>query len=105
MEEGRGLDPQWRTTRSLSKRCQSPDRLTFHVGGWRSTQSPCALRAPSVFKAAPARLAGSPSLLAYRIGVEPMSSTFGGSRSSAELPVAVVQPGIPIRVSRSPRLL
>ena len=30
--------------------------------------------------------------LAYRIGVEPMSSTFGGSRSSAELPVAIVQP-------------
>ena len=30
VEEGRGLDPQWRTTRSLSKRCRSPDRLTFH---------------------------------------------------------------------------
>jgi len=24
VEEGRGLDPQWRTTRSLSKRCRSP---------------------------------------------------------------------------------
>src|SRR5262245_38145890 len=72
MEEGRGLDPQWRATRSLSKRCRSPDRLTFRIGGWRSTRSPC-LAAPSVFKAAPASLAGSPSVLAYRIGVEPMS--------------------------------
>ena len=88
MEEGRGLDPQWRTTRSLSKRCRSPDRLTFRIGGWRSTRSPC-LAAPSVFKAAPASLAGSPSILAYRIGFEPMSSTFGGSRSSAELPVVI----------------
>jgi hypothetical protein len=94
MEEGRGLDPQWRTTRSLSKRCRSPDRLTFRVGGWRSTRSSC-LAAPSVFKAAPASLAGSPSRLAYRIGVEPMSSTFGGSRSSAELPVDCLLVGAP----------
>jgi hypothetical protein len=68
-EEGRGLDPQWRTTRSLSKRCRSPDRLTFRVGGWRSTRSPC-LAAPSVFKAAPASLAGSPSM-DLPTGVEP----------------------------------
>ena len=36
MEEGRGLDPQWRTTRSLSKRCRSPDRLTFRI--WRMAE-------------------------------------------------------------------
>jgi hypothetical protein len=33
--------------------------------------------------------------LAYRIGVEPTSSTFGGSRSSAELPVACLLVGAP----------
>src|SRR6516164_2455161 len=100
LEEGRGLDPQWRTTRSLSKRCRSPDRLTFRIGGWRSTRSPC-LAAPSVFKAAPASLAGSPSILAYRIGFEPMSSTFGGSRSSAELPVVIAGARHPNRGSRA----
>ena len=31
-------------------------------------------------------------ILAYRIGFEPMSSTFGRSRSSAELPVVNAQP-------------
>jgi len=28
LEEGRGLDPQQRATRSLSKRCRSPDPRT-----------------------------------------------------------------------------
>ena len=36
LEEGRGLDPQWRTTQSLSKRCRPPDRLTFR--GWRMAE-------------------------------------------------------------------
>ena len=35
-EEGRGLDPQWETTQSLSKRCRSPDRLTFGI--WRMAE-------------------------------------------------------------------
>src|SRR5712691_10792634 len=69
-------------------------------GGWRSTRSPC-LAAPAVFKAAPASLAGSPSQLAYRIGVEPMSSTFGGSRSSTELPVVIDRARHPNRGSRA----
>jgi len=60
---------------------------------WRmaehSKPMPCA--APSVFKAAPASLAGSPSMVAYRIG----------SRSSAELPVVIARARHPNRESRA----
>src|SRR5215467_4681096 len=88
MAEGGGLDPQRSRARPASNGRRPPGRFTFRIGGWRSIRSPC-LAAPSVFKAAPASHAGSPSKLAYRIGFEPMSSTFGGSRSSAELPVVI----------------
>jgi hypothetical protein len=50
VEEGRGLDPQWRTTRSLSKRCRSPDRLTFRIGGVGEVSIPTPSKARTVFK-------------------------------------------------------
>ena len=87
-EEGRGLDPQWETTQSLSKRCRSPDRLTFRI--WRMAEQskpmPCGTIGVQSRAGEPCRFT---ILLVYRIGFEPMSSTFGGSRSSAELSVII----------------
>ena len=89
-EEGRGLDPQWETTQSLSQTMPIARSVDLpYFGGWRSIRSPCALRTIGIQSRAGEPCRFTIPYLAYRIGVEPTSSTFGGSRSSTELPVVI----------------